>query len=107
MVWTAGAYVFSGRPDPTWQVDPLSAAELEDLWSRLGTWSGSRPAVPPLGYRGCYLRDDRNREWVAFRGVVTLVENGEVAYRHDEGCQFERRLLTLAPAGAVPVTISW
>jgi hypothetical protein len=100
--WVAGASLFSGRPDPTWPVSAKVARKLEALWHSLGEFSGRLPSPPPLGYRGCFLRDDRGREWRAFEGVVTLLAGSRAESRRDETRSFERMLLASAPAGALP-----
>jgi hypothetical protein len=100
--WVAGASLFSGRPDPTWPVKASVARKLEALWDSLEGFSGEVPAGPSLGYRGCFLRDDRGREWSAFGGVVALRTGSRTETRRDGDRSFEKALLASAPAGAVP-----
>ena len=33
--WIAGAYIFSGRPDPIWSVSRETVQELEKVWESL------------------------------------------------------------------------
>jgi len=33
--WMGCAFVFSGRPDPTWQVDEDLVQRLENIWNEL------------------------------------------------------------------------
>jgi len=96
--WTAGASVFSGRPEPTWQVPADLGLELAQLWERLLPWSGKQPLVPPLGYRGCTLSAPGGRVWTAFHDLVTL--RGE--QRRDRPRAFQQRLLASAPPGVLP-----
>jgi hypothetical protein len=106
--WIAGAWIFSGRPDPKWTV-PLAAAQR--LVTRLESMSEATeviPVAPRLGYRGCFLRSPSGREWRAYRGLVESRWQGEVERRRDEGQWFEKQLLELAPRGLLPNdVIAW
>lgn len=98
----AGASVFSGRPDPTWPVDAEFAARLQQLWNSLPSYGGSLPAAPPLGYRGCFLRDEIGAQWFAYRGVVKFTSLPHSETRTDQDRQFERLLFSSAPTGLIP-----
>jgi hypothetical protein len=102
--WTAGALVFSGRPDPVWEVKPSLGAKLERIWRSLKLEKVDPPPSPALGYRGCFLLGPREREWFAFGGVVTLRSARRAESRRDPSRKFERSLLPSAPAGLLP---SW
>jgi hypothetical protein len=119
--WTACADVFSGRPNPTWEVPAPLARELASAFLRLpraapdvGAPSvgatttpgvGARPASgsPALGYRGCALRSPDGELWRAGAGVVSSSLGGrEGEARSDAGRAWERRLLASAPDGVLP-----
>ena len=104
--WIAGASVYSGRPDPTWEVDDAAAARLVRQWEALPVTNEQQPPAPPLGYRGCFLRDAANHEWRAFRGVAVTDRNGRRDARRDADRAFERALLATAPAGLLPPHIA-
>jgi hypothetical protein len=95
--WIAGAYVLSGRPDPTWPVARDVAEELLAIWESLPA-TGATASPPALGYRGVFVRDPEGHIWTAYREVVTL--EGET--HRDEERRFERAVLASAPSGAVP-----
>jgi hypothetical protein len=99
------ARLFSGRPDPEWRVAPEIAGELERIWEALGPWSGPLPQPPRLGYRGCLLRDAGGGEFFAFGGAVVLKRPGFQHAKGDPARRFEKRLLSSAPQGLLPV--SW
>lgn len=103
--WIAGALIFSGRPDPTWTVKKRVVERLEKLWASLELSSEEIPAAPVLGYRGCFLKDDRNREWFAYGGIVTLHVGSHSESREDKERVFEKTLLASAPKGTVPSTL--
>lgn len=96
--WTAGATVFSGRPDPRWEVPSREAERIVALWAASPPAPGPSDKPPPLGYRGCWLRAPDGREWHAGRRVVT--SSGDA--RADESGEAERAILATAPEGALP-----
>ena len=102
-LWTAGAFLFSGRPDPVWSVDPTEADKLEAIWNSLPALAAPMIAhQPPLGYRGCFLRQPDGTEWSAFAGVVTRQARTGAESRGDPDRKFERAVLTTAPSNMLP-----
>jgi hypothetical protein len=97
----ARAYVFSGRPDPTWEVGEDLVERLEGIWRTLSEFHGSAPSPPPLGYRGCALKHS-DVEYVAYGGVVSKYGRLGRLDREDVSRRFERLLLASAPAGSFP-----
>jgi hypothetical protein len=102
--WTAGAFVFSGRPDPTWPIPNEVAEELVAIWETLVPSDGAVPAPPALGYRGCTVRDPAGRTWTAFRELVTVSTHSGSEKRRDDDRRFERAVLASAPAGTLPAS---
>jgi hypothetical protein len=100
--WIGGLLFFSGRPDPTWDVDEKAARRLVRIWESMETRSGEPPAAPALGFRGCFLRDVATREWLAYGGVVVLKAAGKTESREDKDRRFEKLLLATAPKGTIP-----
>jgi hypothetical protein len=96
--WTAGARLYSGREDPTWQVSEREAESILTRWNRLAPASCPPPEPPPLGYGGCWLRAPDGREWWA--GDEVMATEGDA--RTDTRRKVERALLATAPAGTVP-----
>lgn len=101
---TARALVYSGRPDPTWPVPSRVVKRLLEIWDSLPRWRGALPAAPPLGYRGCVLRDPKDRRWLAYGGAVTLEARGKSESRGDPDRSFEKALLASAPRNALPAS---
>jgi hypothetical protein len=101
--WTAGAFVFSGRPDPTWPISSDVAEQLVVIWETLVP-TDDAPTPPPLGYRGCFVRDPGGRTWTAFHELVTLSSEGSSETRRDDDRRFERTVLASAPAGTLPAS---
>lgn len=98
----AGALIFSGRPDPTWNVSEKVVKKLEKIWNGLPGWGDKLPSAPPLGYRGCFIRCKLDIEWFAYGSVVTMKIVKEHESRMDKNRNFERLLLDSAPEGILP-----
>ena len=103
MTWRARALVFSGRPDPTWELSRDEQQAFMVAWSQLPS-AGAVEAVPPaaLGYRGVEIIADDGRRWVASGGVVTLTANAEPTSRLDSERTIEHLVLATAPTGLLP-----
>ncbi|MFB3889644.1 MAG: hypothetical protein ACE14S_09155 [Candidatus Bathyarchaeia archaeon] len=101
-----GALIFSGRPNPTWQVSEKVAQKLKETWNELEPLRGKHPSAPAMGYRGCFLRcDAEKKEWFAYKGMVTLWAGDIYQFRKDTKRRFERQLLSSAPPATVPSSI--
>ena len=99
------AFLFSGRPDPTWPVPPDIVRRLLEIWESLPLSPAGLPPVPPLGYRGCSLTDTAGWEWTTYGGVVRLHTPDDTQVRRDDTRSFEMTLLTSAPVGALPPSL--
>jgi len=62
--------VFSGRPNPRWELDEPSAKVLRELLSRLAITANRPPEPAGLGYRGFVFTDDSGPTR-AYKGYVT------------------------------------
>jgi hypothetical protein len=98
--WTAGASIFSGRPDPTWTLPAAQAQRLDALWRALDSLDDALPMAPALGYRGCFAASpDGERRFDAYRHGVTLQTRagGPHETRRDDARAFERFLIGSLP----------
>ena len=101
-----GALIFSGRPNPTWDVDQDVLERLQEGWNSLETCLTSDLSAPPLGYRGCFLRCGTDLEWTAYGGIVVMKTSTEKEAREDKDRNFERLLLSSAPEKILPDSLS-
>lgn len=101
--WIAGAYLYSGRRDPSWNVSERMVKQLMALWESLPT-AGEQKEVRPggLGYRGSFLRENDKQEWMAFNGLVSLRTGAVMQVRKDAARKFEKTVLSSAPEGLLP-----
>jgi len=101
MQCVGGAFIYSGRPNPTWHIDKSTVGKLEDLWNLMELFHGVLPKSPPLGYSGCFMKCD-DRKWFAYSNVVTLKKNNKSESRIDKDRKFEKLLFNSAPIGILP-----
>jgi hypothetical protein len=105
-LWTAGALLFSGRPNPVWQLAPELARDLIRLWSRLPPLLTQRSSSRPrLGYSGCFLRSNEGEQWQAFGTSVTRTHLSLSETRFDQEKRFEKTLLSSAPDDLLPESV--
>jgi hypothetical protein len=95
---TATVAIFSGRPDPSWDLRRSLLHRLESIWKRLSPAAGLPPVAPALGYRGCVVKRGPRAVWEAFGGVVVRGKER----RADPRREFERAVLNSAPKGVLP-----
>jgi hypothetical protein len=84
--------VFSGRPNPRWELDETSADELRRLVDRLPPATGPPPEPPGLGYRG-FVLGEGGRVLRVYRGHVSTPD----ALVADPSRTIERYLLGRIP----------
>jgi len=99
--WIAGAFIYSGRRDPTWNASKTAVRKLHRLWDAKQP-AHEKPSPPGLGYRGVFLRAPDGREWTAFNGLVSLTTPAGTESRTDPTREFEKSLLASAPKGLLP-----
>ncbi len=100
--WIAGALLYSGRRDPTWELSKAVVKHLLQLWGAMPPSSKGEVSTSRLGYRGVFLRAPDGREWKAFDGTTTVSGTDVRDVRIDLTRQFEKALLASAPTGLLP-----
>jgi hypothetical protein len=90
--------VFSGRPNPRWELDEKSAATLTRLQSSLRRTERAPPDPPALGYRG-FKWDGPAGSLVVYKGYVRT-QSGIFA---DPLFEIERFLLGTLPSDFAPL----
>lgn len=105
--WVGIAHLFSGRPDPTWDIPAASVEQLQKMWASLETWKGDVPRGAPLGYRGCEVRGPDRAELFVYGGVAIMKGAGNSATqtRKDSRRQLERAILATAPPHLIPASV--
>ncbi len=99
---TAQAFIFSGRPDPTWFVGNQHSRRLEAMWNQLESLDTPQSSTRKLGYSGVSITYPSNIEYFAFEMYVQKKVGNRYEWRRDEDRDFERYLLSTAPQGYIP-----
>jgi hypothetical protein len=102
--YIATVLVYSGRPDPHWEIEGDRLEGVKKLWEGLPPSSTPPPRAPLLGYRGCAVHCTSGEQWFGYEGVVAFKSGatGRAGYRLDPKRLFEKAVLETAPAGALP-----
>jgi hypothetical protein len=101
--WTAGAFLYSGRPDPVWDIPERVVKRLQEVWKSSPVAEAQRELRSAgLGYRGAFLRGPGQHEWIAGNGLALLRTPKGVETRRDDAREFEKILLSSAPQGLLP-----
>lgn len=87
--------IFSGRPNPHWNLTTAQQTELQTALAALPVTGSAVPENDGLGYRGFRVSDPANtgRCIVAYAGYVTVSQGGWNEARKDEARTIERWLL--------------
>ena len=93
MSWRATAHLYSGRPNPEWELPPELGAQLDELWMRLPALEEAPPERPPLGYRGYVVERPDGTRYVGVPGAVRRGDERRV----DRDGEFERLVLESQP----------
>jgi hypothetical protein len=100
---TATAFIYSGRPDPEWEIDDENLETLKHIWQELPPSKSAPPSPPPLGYRGAGIRCSSGEKWFAYSRIVTFTRRASrPRHRLDHERRFEQTLLATAPLNALP-----
>jgi len=92
--------LFSGRPNPSWQLTPAQGDEMRAFVRSLPYARGRSATAPGLGYRGLKVHDRGEPLWslYVFDGIVEVRGSGRTEIRRDDGRRFERWLIGTAGA---------
>jgi hypothetical protein len=99
----ATTLIYSGRPDPEWEIGNEQLENLKRIWQQLPPSKKAPPSPPPLGYRGAAIRCTSGEEWFTYSKIVTFKRGASrPKHRVDDQRRFEQTLLATAPLDALP-----
>ena len=95
--WVVTAFLFSGRPNPQWELTAKQSAVWMNLWQQAATSSKDveRPSI--LGYTGCRLQYNEHSHWLIYNGCVSFYNKDSVVSKDDKYKEMEKFLLQTAP----------
>ncbi|MEG4067675.1 hypothetical protein QUA42_10005 [Microcoleus sp. Pol11C2] len=90
--------MFSGRPNPHWELTVQESREFSQRFQSLSTHKGEGYVNDGLGYRGLIVRDsgeevDGEREIVIYNGLAVTRGNGKSQQFTDKNRTLERWLI--------------
>jgi hypothetical protein len=93
--------IFSGRPNPTWELDDSEVDQLLGLMAQRSQEAGRGFDIGGLGYRGFILTVTGQQSGMfdqahVFRGVIKLTLGASVTYVRDHDREVEYWLLDTA-----------
>lgn len=91
--------IYSGRPNPTWSLNPSDANYLSDALSTASPLASTRNLSMPLGYRGVLVTIERENTTRVFRivdGVIEASDARSETQLSDPNRSLERWLLRSA-----------
>ncbi len=92
------ALVFSGRRNPSWEVDADRLKEAFDAFEQAAVSTDHSPAASLLGYNGLQV-ERGNKLWQVTHGrIFYKVSDETVLVKTDKNGLFEKKLLQTAPA---------
>lgn len=101
--WICSAELYSGRTNPEWEIDEITAEELMNIWNTLQRSEKEAGRASKLGYKGCRVHSPGNEEWFTYEGLVTLYRKKKaVESRLDPERKFEKKILANISGGSMP-----
>ncbi len=89
--------IFSGRPNPRWELSSETAQELRNKLADLSEGAPLRPQTTGLGYRGLIVRSEKLEDFeelVIYNEVVASQRGDRLATFVDKGRSIEKWLLS-------------
>lgn len=94
--WIVIASVYSGRPDPRWEITAEQADRFTSLWNKAAP-SEKEVTIPSRsGYKGVRIIADKKRFMVCDE-IITCIEEQTKISKRDSNKAIERFLLSTAP----------
>jgi hypothetical protein len=104
--WTAEAFVFSGRPNPEWELTDKQAHDWMNLWEAAPSSGKEVQRIPRLGYTGCRLQLNEHSYWFIYDSCVSFYDKGMVISKKDVEKKMEFFLLNTAPEEARDILLT-
>lgn len=98
----AVCHIYSGRPDPGWELSDKQAEEAWRIWNSLKEASFREGFPSILGYRGISITCEDGRQFFTYKEKARAEINNITTWKSDESRLFEKFLLSTAPKGMLP-----
>jgi hypothetical protein len=94
--WTIIASIYSGRPDPRWEIDQDQVDRFMSLWQKAGLSQTEASTPSRSGYKGLRMIGDE-KQFIIYDEIITCIEKTRRTSKNDENRVIERFLLNTAP----------
>jgi hypothetical protein len=100
--WTVIALIYSGRPDPRWDLSEEQTDHFLSLWRQAGN-SETETVIPSVsGYKGIRILSP-GKQFLIYNGIMTVIENQLRTSKRDDQRSIERFLLNTSPPGITTI----
>ena len=94
--WTVIALIYSGRPDPRWDLSEEQRDHFLSMWRQAGN-SETEVTIPSVpGYKGIRMLSP-GKQFLIYNGTMTMIENQFRISKKDGQRSIEKFLLNTAP----------
>ena len=94
--WTVIASIYSGRPDPRWEIAEDQVDQFINFWQNAGL-SQTEVTIPSKsGYKGLRLLGD-DKQFIIYNEIITCIQKTLRTSKKDDNRIIERFLLNTAP----------
>ena len=91
--------VFSGRPNPSWEISSELATKFMQQWKELPPVEGMQLPASQLGYQGCRIELSSSEYRIIYDGFGYWFKNGkQVEQKRDAGRKIEKQILNSVPS---------
>ena len=94
--WTVIASIYSGRPDPRWEITDEQAHHFMELWQE-APLSETEVVIPSIsGYKGIRMHAGE-KQFLIYKEAITCIEEKMRTSKKDKQRTMEKFLLNTAP----------
>lgn len=88
--------IFSGIPNPQWEVDARFMARLDAHFRKLKPGIPFEAQLPPLGYRGIEVTVN-NKSWLSYKQMIRYSYQNKTVYGQDMERKIQEWIISSAP----------
>jgi len=95
--WRCGIFIFSGRPNPEWEVNDETGNDFVKYWMNLEKSDNHVELQGRLGYSGCFF-ELREQKWICYNSLVSKYDNAKlIESKVDNGQKLEKKIMLSIP----------
>lgn len=94
--WTIIASIYSGRPDPRWEISEGHVDQFISLWQNAGLSQTDVTIPSKSGYKGLRMLG-YEKQFIIYNEIITCIQKALRTSKKDDNRVIERFLLNTAP----------